>query len=77
MFRRFLNNIHIRRCHHITDRERLIMQLYRELGEYHLRDNNQHYHSILEKIHKLENPFLMDSEKSINETYSIDDKQDT
>jgi hypothetical protein len=52
------------------------MQLYRELGEYHLRDNNQHYHSILEKIHKLENPFLVDSEKFINETYSIDDKQD-
>ena len=59
-----------RGCHHITKRDRQIAQLYRELGEYHLRDNILHQHNLLNEIHKLENQTQLDNnhlEDSINE----------
>lgn len=50
-----------RGCHHMTHRDRQIAQLYRDLGEYHFRDNLLHHHQLLEEIHKLENQTQLDT----------------
>ena len=44
----------IRTCHHLSNRELLITQLYRELGEHHLRDDITVHSNILKKIRDLE-----------------------
>ena len=48
---RMVRPLNQRLCHHATERDKQISMLYRELGEYHLRDS-QHYHfySLLERI---------------------------
>ena len=56
MFQRFRPLIfqNIRYCHHISQRDKEIAMLYRELGDYHLRDHlfNKYYMTRSESIKK-------------------------
>lgn len=47
--------LYTRGCHDFTHRDRQIAQLFRELGEYHFRDNLLHQQQILKEIQELEN----------------------
>jgi uncharacterized spore protein YtfJ len=45
----------IRLCHHVTNKDKQIAALYRELGEYHFRDSLLAQSNLLKQIQELEN----------------------
>ena len=73
----FTNTKHLfiinRKCHHFNKKERLISQLYKELGEYYFNDDIINQHNILNKISILEKKNVFIDPKLNITINSIDD----